>query len=248
MKVLAYTDRGSKYDHNEDSYIIDGGAFRDCPAETEDGAECFSAAVFDGVGGANAGEIASMTAAREMSGSLTESSSDADISNALSCANDAILALAKERNDMRGMASTVAGILIRRSEISVYNVGDSRVYKVKNGMMQQLTTDDSYENYLIKEYGERVASGAPSHTITACLGTAEFRKEEAHINVFPAMARGERYFVCTDGVTDYIDIDDLEEILTSDISFSEMSDEIRRRVYDNGAKDNFTFIIIEQKG
>ena len=247
MTVLAYTDCGLKYDHNEDAYLLNDDFFHNKNADSADGVDViFSAAVFDGVGGANAGEVASVAAAAEMSKSLTADSSDEEIKNALLRANDEILKRADGDKRLQGMACTVAGILIRENNITVYNVGDSRVYKVKNDMMLQLTTDDSYENYLIKEYGERVESSVGSHTITSCLGRNNFRKENVHINVLPAIAADERYFICSDGVTDYIDIDDLEEILTSEKSFEEMSKEIRSHVYENGAKDNFTFIIFEQ--
>ncbi len=246
MTVLAYTDCGLKYDHNEDSYLINGKPFHDIKAEGADGADVFLVAVFDGVGGANAGEIASATAAEEMSGSLTAASSDEEIKDALLRANDAILKRADRQKSMQGMACTAAGLLLRENDIAVYNVGDSRVYKIKNGMMLQLTTDDSYENYLIREYGEQVKTSASSHTITSCLGTKKFQRDDVHMNILPAITTGERYFICSDGVTDYIDIDELEEILTGESSFEDMSNEIRARVYKNGAKDNFTFIILEK--
>ena len=245
MKVLAYTNFGLKYDHNEDSYLIDGVAFNDKNTQRNDD-DVYSVAVFDGVGGANAGEIASITAAQEMCKRLTATSSDEDIKDALQQANESVLRRASEQNSMHGMACTAVGLLLRKDGITAYNVGDSRVYKIKSGMMMQISTDDSYENYLIKEYGERLESSAGNHTITACLGTQNFRKEDVHINVFSAIAEGERYFLCSDGVTDYIDIDDLEDVLLSNCSFEEMSREIHRHVYENGAKDNFTFIILEK--
>lgn len=246
MTVHAYTDCGLRYDHNEDAYLINDGAFQDKSSESADGEIIFSVAVFDGVGGANAGEVASITAATEMSKSLTATSSDEEIKDALLQANDAILKRVDGQTSLRGMACTVAGVVLRENGITVYNVGDSRVYKVKCGMMLQLTTDDSYENYLFREYGKVAETNVFSHAITSCLGAKKYRRDDVHINTLPALAAGERYFLCSDGVTDYIDINDLEDILTSESSFETMSNEIRRHVYENGAKDNFTFIILEK--
>lgn len=247
MRVLAYTNRGLKYDHNEDSYLLDGECFCDTiVSNVEENRSVYSVAVFDGVGGANAGEIASQTASQIVSKILKSTSSNDELTDAILKANQVILRLAEEQNGMNGMACTVVGLLLRREDIVVYNLGDSRAYKIKNDMMMQLTIDDNYENYLIKEYGGRAYEGANSHTITAYLGNKKLNKEDIHINVLPAISEAERYFLCSDGVTDYIDIDDLEEILVGETSFEEMSREIRRRVYQNGAKDNFTFIILEK--
>lgn len=244
MKVWAYTNNGLKYDHNEDSYIINGACRYGEKLSGE--AEIYSAAVFDGVGGANAGEVASTLASKEAAKRIREELSADGLKKAIAEVNFAVVDKAKSQKNLGGMACTVAGVLFKKQETIVYNAGDSKVFKIKSGLMMQISVDDTFSAYAARMYGEDLGTRANDHRITAYLGNPNYDAEGLHISVLPPLDGDERYFICTDGVTDYIDLNYLESILTSDMPLAEISEKISRAVFSNGAKDNFTFIILNK--
>ena len=243
MKVLTFTDSGFKYDHNEDSYLINGVCRYGENLSGE--AAIYSAAVFDGVGGANAGEAASTLATREAAKRIKPQLSAAELKQTFIDVNNAVVTEAQSAPELHGMACTVAGILFRKDETIIYNVGDSKVFKIKSGLMMQLSTDDTYSAYIARTYGEGYTPPGNDHRITAYLGNPGYDAEQLHINVVSAVGEDEIYFICTDGVTDYINPDYLENVLTnSTMTLTEKSKKISSAVFSNGAKDNFTYILL----
>lgn len=245
MKIFAFTNNGLVYDHNEDSYIINGKCRYGEKVSGE--AAIYSAAVFDGVGGANAGEAASKLASQQAAKLINPRLSAEELKLVFVEVNAAVVNAGQSQNELRGMACTVAGVLFREDETVVYNVGDSKVFKIKNGLMMQISTDDTYSAFIARTYGERGVSSENDHRITAYLGNPEYCAEQLHVNVISAIGGGETYFICTDGVTDYINYDYLENILTdSNMPLTEKGQKISQAVFSNGAKDNFTYIILTQ--
>ena len=244
MKILAFTHNGLQYDHNEDSYLVNGACRYMEKLNGE--ADIYSAAVFDGVGGANAGEVASVLASKLAAKNIKPQLSDEALKQVLADVNAAIVNEAQTHPTQAGMACTVAGVLFRRENTVIYNIGDSKVFKIKNGIMMQLTLDDTYAAFMARTYGTRYVPAENDHRIVAYLGNPEYSDEQPHINVISALGRDELYFLCTDGVTDYIDADELEEILTDPtMPLEEKSRNISRAVLENGARDNFTFIMLK---
>lgn len=243
MKILAFTDNGLKYDHNEDCYSLNGVCRYGEKLCGEK--EIYSAAVFDGVGGANAGEIASKLACETAAMRITPQFTAQDLKFAFAEVNSAVVNASRSKADYGGMACTVAGVLFREDETIVYNIGDSKVFKIKNGLMMQLSSDDTYSASLARAYGEKCAEIENDHTITAYLGNPHYNAEQLHLSAVSPFCKGETYFICTDGVTDYIDYNYLKILLTdSEISLEEKSKKISRAVFSNGAKDNLTYIIL----
>lgn len=243
MKVFAFTNNGLKYDHNEDSYLINGASRYGEKLSGE--ANIYSAAVFDGVGGANAGEVASKLASQEAAKRINTLLSEEELKLIMAEVNADVVNAAQSNPELRGMACTVAGALFCKDRTLVYNVGDSKVFKIKNGLMMQLSTDDTYAAFLARAYGESIPSLQSDHRITAYLGNPQYDAEQLHLREVSAPDDGETFFICTDGVTDYINSDYLENILTdSTTTLVEKSNKISQAVFSNGAGDNFTYIIL----
>jgi serine/threonine protein phosphatase PrpC len=99
--------------------------------------------VADGMGGHAAGEVASRVVAEHLALRATRASDETSIARLLHEANDALFALMEERPAWYGMGTTVAGLAVAPSGAAVFNVGDSRVYRIEAGPLVQLSTDDT---------------------------------------------------------------------------------------------------------
>lgn len=147
QRSFALSDVGLRRSHNEDSYCAN------------DGLGLY--VVADGMGGHAAGEIASMTAVQTIEDFVRRTENDHDMTwpygideslseeenallSAVKVANHSIRRMATEKPELSGMGTTIAGVKIHNGKASIFNVGDSRVYRVRNSTIVQLTTDHSW--------------------------------------------------------------------------------------------------------
>lgn len=205
-------------------------------------------AVADGMGGHAAGDVASATAVevlRLLSGSAL---TPEDVASALVAANEAILDSASAHPEQRGMGTTVAGLgvvqLSGGAHWLVFNVGDSRVYRYAEGTLHQLTVDHSEVAEMVAA-GEIDAGAARSHprrnVVTRCLGTSPF--PDPDMWVFPPQP-GERFVVCSDGLTVELADDAIVEILDRYIDPATAATALVERALTAGGRDNVTVIVV----
>ncbi len=168
--------------------------------------------IADGMGGHAAGGVASRAVAERLTQQASRADGEAAVAGLLAEANELLYELMRARPGLRGMGTTVAGVVLAPAGSLVFNVGDSRVYRIEAGRLEQLSTDDTP--------GPKLADGRTaaltSHLITQTLGGAyEPTPIEPHLLALSPLAR-ERYLICSDGLSDLVPLGALEAGLGAD--------------------------------
>ncbi len=248
IRYAAKTDVGMKRSHNEDYFAL---------IEDE---QLFIVA--DGMGGHACGEVASKLSA-DVIGEFYRHSKDQDatwpyrydhnlsyVENrmvaAVRLANARIHQKSQSDAGLRGMGTTLVGALVLNDTIYVAHVGDSRVYRVRNGDIKQLTRDHS----LLEDYRdarpdmtEEEARNFPhKNVITRALGMRD--NVQVDINKFE-IQDGDRYLLCSDGLSGMLDDDALHEIVTAHDDLEQGVSELIRRANEAGGTDNITAMVVE---
>ena len=140
------------------------------------------------------------------------------------------------------MGATVAGLVVNpEGPIHLFHVGDSRIYRREGRFLQLLTRDDRFE---ASEYGVSDDDGHTTSSLLQCLGgLTEFAEITPHIALFEIADVPETFLLCSDGLSDMISQDEMEE------SMSESHEVTIRKLFDRvkstGAKDNVSIMIVE---
>ena len=237
VQISALTHRGLHRVTNEDCIGI-GGWMRNV---SEDAPVEFSLKMLpktflliaDGLGGHQSGALASQIAIASLSQALCEptSISENSVAQILSKTNREIWTLLAGERQHAGAGTTVAGIICSPNECYAFNVGDSRVYRRRENFLQLLSTDDRLPTHSMAEQ---------SNVLLQALGGSEEEKQiQPHIVTFPCVA-GDEFLLCSDGLSDLITIDQLEDALGEDLSFSVAK--LRDLVFVAGAHDNVSII------
>lgn len=210
--------------------------------------------VADGVGGGNAGEIASRTAVNEIANYIVDNPIEQAtnkyaivnyLQDCLDKTNEKIFGMARKYEQNRGMATTVAVLYANGGKAYIANIGDSRVYLYRDGKMVQLTEDHTYVNTLLKAgviSEEQAAVDKRKNVITKALG-AEDTVEPDFFQV--DIAEDDIFIVCTDGLYNEVDNEKMIEILEKNISMSDVCAELVSAANSRGGHDNITVISLK---
>ncbi len=205
--------------------------------------------VCDGLGGNNAGEVASRLAVETVynhfKNSNDENYSD-KIKAAITEANKIIYRKALSASKLNGMSTTIEVLFLKNNNAYLGHVGDSRIYLFSDNVLKQLTKDHSLVQKLIDEgvLSHKEAEVHPNkNIITRALG--DFAPVEPDID-FIKLEAGKNFlfFACTDGVNAVINNNKLQEIFLLN-EIDKISEKISEVVEKGGAPDNFTFAIIK---
>ena len=229
MKVYAITDIGRARALNEDSYYVPREGERFC-------------AVADGMGGHNAGEVASAMAVQVFSRHMREVEhiTTQALCAAVERANDEVYRTALENEGMSGMGTTFSALAQQGGDVLLAHVGDSRIYLIREGAMFQLTTDHTLVEEMIRKgmLTPREARFHPHRNIiTRALGT-DPRIEIDLVQM--AVRSGDVFFLCSDGMTNYAQE---REILRTAVGEGDWQDKLKHLVsvaLENGGADNIT--------
>lgn len=147
--------------------------------------------------------------------------------------------------EFSGMGCTVVAALVRRDQALVMHMGDSRAYRLHNGRLDSLTVDHSAVQSLVRcgAIGEDEASRHPTKSmLTRYVGMdSSLPPETKLVQVCP----GDRLLLCTDGLTDMLDDDDLKRVLLSATDPSQACDQLIKLAEDLGGRDNATTLVVE---
>ena len=243
LRATAFTHQGAVRAANEDCIAIGDWVTSEPMAaplvlERAIGAPLI-AVVADGMGGHAAGEVASRIAAERLAALASRVGDEAGLANLLRDVNAELFEAMREQPRLRGMGTTVAGVSIAPAGTLVFNVGDSRVYRIAEGALVQLSTDDTP--------GPKLADGRTaamtSHLITQSLGGAyEEVGIEPHLLGVPPAAR-ERYLLCSDGLSDLLTRDEIEAGLAADDRTSVQA--LFEAAMARGGRDNISIIMLD---
>lgn len=194
--------------HNEDTVAVGDWVSGDHMYVPKHGAFLLGAPllflVADGVGGGNAGEVASAMAAAHFVEHAARLVDEAGVRAVVEEAHRAILEAGEANPEQKGMGTTVAGLVLTGATALWFNVGDSRVYRFRDGFLQQTSQDD----VTLMERRRAEEEQRTPNLISAFLGGPR-PILDPHVFVQPLPARG-RWMLCTDGVSDPVDAQTLE--------------------------------------
>lgn len=229
MKYWLRTHVGLKRSHNEDAVLAVGE-------------DLF--AVADGMGGHNAGEVASQLAVDTLKEQLrAKSPSEDDLQWAIQLSNDLILNYAEQNPDCEGMGTTLSALWAGKGMALIAQVGDSRVYRLRDGSLSRLTQDHSVVEDWVRQ-GLLTPEEARVHpyrnVITRALGIADrVEVDISAIDVDPL----DLYLICSDGLTGMVEEDGIRDTLVS-MPPEEAADQLLDMVLAAGATDNVSFVIL----
>lgn len=203
---------------------------------------CFLVA--DGMGGHEAGDLASRAAIAAFAESFTRTgpATIEEVSRALDAAREAVHRVAEGRE--RGAGCTLTGVVRIEHDGTGYwyllNVGDSRVYLQRGGEFTQLTRDHSLQAERAEFSAERAAA-TPRNVITRALGS----EDDRHDSWLLPITNGTRLLICSDGLTGELDDDELHRVLLGGEHADAIGDELLRRACEAGGRDNISLILVD---
>jgi serine/threonine protein phosphatase PrpC len=248
LRAAAFTHQGAVRPGNEDTIAVADWIKRlpmAAPVVLErEVATPLICLIADGMGGHAAGDVASRTVAEHLSRRAPEAIDDAAIIRLLHEANAELFALMQESPVWAGMGTTVAGLAVAPPKVLVFNVGDSRVYRIEGEGLVQLSTDDTP--------GPKLADGRTaamtSNLITQSLGGAyELAGIDPNVLSEP-LEDGARYLICSDGLSDLLDRTTMEGLLENDDATSVQA--LFQAAMARGGNDNVSLILLrlERRG
>ncbi|MBW0105845.1 PP2C family serine/threonine-protein phosphatase [Pseudonocardia sp. KRD291] len=208
--------------------------------------------VADGMGGHAHGEVASavtVSALTELDARLPPDLSDVDLaeelSNALVAATDNLEQQALADPDMRGMGTTVVSLLLTGEHLALAHIGDSRIYRLRAGSLEQLTHDHTMVQQLVDE-GQITPEEALVHPRRSVLMRAlsTDHEPEPDLDRVPIEA-GDRFLLCSDGVTAVLGDDALQETLGSEDDPGAAVARLIELANEGGGPDNITAIVAD---
>jgi protein phosphatase len=192
------SDTGRKRRRNEDSYVVAPPLF----------------AVADGMGGAQAGEVASKLAAAALEETDPGALSGPErLTSLIQEANRRVYERASSDPSTSGMGTTMTVAIVERDGVTIGHVGDSRAYLYRDGHLEQLTDDHSLVNELVKS-GKLSREEAELHPQRSVITRAVGTDPDVDVDAFVVDAQvGDVFVLCSDGLTDMVGDEDIEEIV-----------------------------------
>lgn len=233
FNAAARSDRGCKRPSNEDAFAcsVENGVFVVC----------------DGMGGAAAGEVASSIAVGEVLRVLSERPSPFPelAEEAVSIANLAVYSRAQQNPRLNGMGTTMVALVVQDAEAWVINVGDSRCYRFRDGILEQLSLDHS----LVEEQ-VRMGKMTPSEALTSPLRNVITRALGTQPLVAPdcfplETADGDVFLLCSDGLTRELSDESIQSLLGEEMPLEQRAARLIESAKQAGGHDNITCILVE---
>jgi PPM family protein phosphatase len=216
--------------------------------------------VADGMGGHNAGEVASHLAVEAIHGFVAESAGVADITwpfgldvaksiemnrltTAVRLANRRIFSEGSKHAEMSGMGTTVVAVLVEGDRVAMVSVGDSRIYRWREQKLEQLTADDTW---LASVLGQKEAEVAdPSHplrhVLTSVVGTRDDVKPSGREE---QLQPGDTFVLCTDGVHGRLDAASVAKVLSANTGADKQAAGLVDEAIARGTSDNATAVVL----
>lgn len=245
MKSFYLTDTGKIRDHNEDSVIV---------VKNKDGD--YLMAVADGMGGHSAGEVASSIAISYLGKSFNETFSKMEKVKAVNWLRDSVLDInelifsyVKDHPSSRGMGTTLVVAIVTKDYILFGNIGDSSGLVMKDGHLHKVTYDHTLVNLLLKA-GELTEEEAKDHPKKNVLMKALGANDPIDIDIFDCDMDISSILLCSDGLTNMLDQEQIEKVLLSDLDIEDKVIKLIRKSNNRGGTDNISvaYLSIKESG
>lgn len=247
IEFASVSDKGRKRPHNEDSSVTDTGVGL--------------ALVADGMGGYKAGEVASAIAAKSVLDGMRENdgkprarragpegqASSAEallIRECIQAANRHIFDTAHSIPQCHGMGTTIVAALFSDGRVTLAHVGDSRIYRFRDGELKQVTNDHSLVQELIDRgffTPEEAQANTPKNLVTRALGIDE--QVEVDVQEMETLP-GDIFLLCSDGLNDMVTDEEIRLTLSKySANLSQAAHELVRQANEGGGKDNVSVVL-----
>ena len=228
VEEVGLTDVGRQRQSNEDSFYESPPVF----------------AVADGMGGARAGEVASRMAVEAFGEAADrDAGPEARLESIARLANRRIYELAQGDDAYRGMGTTLTAVIVGGREIAVGHVGDSRLYRLRGGELERLTTDHS----LVEEYvraGRLAPEEAESHPQKSIITRALGVEADVDVDTLTCDAcDGDVYLICSDGLTGMVAESEVADVLVNRSSLEQAGRALIDAANRAGGRDNITVVL-----
>lgn len=204
--------------------------------------------VADGMGGHRAGDLASSYAVRTMVDSVERSSDTRPaliLQKAVRYANYRLYEKACENEEYQGMGTTLVALTICEDGALAVNIGDSRLYEVTQKGIRQISEDHSLVAELVRT-GELTPQEARKHPDKNIITRAVGIQEETEMDLFPLhVEKGSRYLLCSDGLSNMIEDEELCRLIQQEKQVSEIGAELVLKANQNGGTDNIAVVLVE---
>ncbi len=248
VKLVGQSHTGKVREHNEDTIAFD--------------ADLGLMVLADGMGGYNAGEVASGIAVKTIVNLVRDSADREDLSaldqatgltrrsivlrDAVLRANKVIFQTAKTQPQCEGMGTTVVGALFYDDRVTIAHVGDSRMYRVRGSKLEQVTSDHSLLQELVDRgfYSpEEAQRAANKNYVTRALGVEPTVEVEIQEDV---VQKGDRYIICSDGLSDMVEDADIHlTVNTFGANLDTVAKQLIQLANDNGGRDNISVLMAQ---
>ena len=238
MKTYSITDTGILREMNQDYFFASDEPVGNLPNLY---------IVADGMGGHKAGDYASRYTTQRIVASVSRNPGDEPVTilkEAIETANKLLITESAEDESKRGMGTTLVAATVIGRHLVVANIGDSRLYII-NRDIRQITRDHSLVAEMVR-IGEVPVSEARKHPdkniITRAIGVGD----DVDADFFEVdLNEGDRILICTDGLTNMVEDQDIRDIVLQNIPLEERVELLVRTANRNGGKDNITVMMIE---
>jgi serine/threonine protein phosphatase PrpC len=252
LYASAVSDVGRVRKTNEDAFVADLDVSLFCVA--------------DGMGGHDAGEVASALAIEAISAFIRRSAVDTDFSwpygidrnlsydanrlrTAIHLANRKIFRSAESNDDYNGMGTTIVGALVNGEQMAVAHVGDSRLYLVRRGRIRQLTADDSWAATILAHDPRLNAADIAKHPMRNVLTNVLGARDQVDVHVAEHdVEAGDVVLLCSDGLHGALDDTTIAQIATNQKDIQLATRQMVDAALDNGGRDNVTALLIRIGG
>ena len=242
MEFSYLTDPGKVRDHNEDSVTI-----------VKNESNEVLLAVADGMGGHKGGEIASSIAITHIGKRFMESSSVGTkedginfLKEIVSEANMLLYRYTEENPESAGMGTTIVMALLTKDFLLYGNIGDSSGYAIKKGKMYKITNDHTLVNLLVKS-GELTEEAAKNHPRKNVLMRALGANMTVEMDVFDVERDVEGIFLCSDGLTNMLEDEQINLVLNSELSIDDKLQKLINKANNRGGTDNISVAYLKKE-
>ena len=244
VEAAGITHRGTVRENNEDCIAIGFWVSQ----ETLDAARVFDheldlpfpCVIADGMGGHNDGEQASLLVARNLARRLTVSGTQ-KIDMAMRAVNAELFAHVAENPTLAGMGSTAVGLVAHGTRLAIFNVGDSRAYKLGEKGLMQLSTDDT----LVQNWKAGTGKDRNSQLLQCFGGRQTFTDIQPHLHTEPCVP-GSVYLLCCDGLYETLTEEQMTALIGQDLQQS--AEALLRAALEHKARDNVTVALVRIAG
>ena len=248
IRLVGMTDTGKVREHNEDTIATDS--------------DIGLLVLADGMGGYNAGEVASGIAVKTVLNLIREQVEREDLSvldkdtgltrpsiilrDAIHRANKIIYQTARAQPQCEGMGTTIVAALFFDNRVSIAHVGDSRMYRLRSDRFEQVTMDHSLLQELVDRgfySAEEAQRAANKNYVTRALGVEP--NVEVELQESPVQ-KGDVYVLCSDGLSDMVEDDDIHlTISTFSANLDTVAKQLIQLANDNGGRDNVSAVMAQ---